>query len=121
MIFLRKRGEKTKFSVIDAGCLGRECLVAGMYQHRGATMSGSRNTGSPDSPCCLTRAYRGCPDGPIGMRSEDCDRCKGTGKMEGDPCCVCGGHGHITIVGLPDPEVDKALAQERKREGWRAC
>lgn len=43
-------------------CLGYECFAPGNYQHRGATMSGSRNTSSSPTPCCLTNAYHGCPD-----------------------------------------------------------
>jgi len=36
----------------------------GAWQHRGATMAGSRNTGS-ESLCCLTDASQGCPGEPI--------------------------------------------------------
>lgn len=39
-----------------------------MFQHRGATMSGSRNTGD-ETACCLNRAYHGCPRN--GIHSED--------------------------------------------------
>lgn len=92
----KRVGEKEKFSFIDRRCIGRECFTPGMFQHRGATMSGSRNTGSPDSPCCMRRAYRGCPDGPEGERKNE--------------------DGSIT-VGLPifDPE----MARKRKAEGWK--
>lgn len=60
MATLRLKGDKRKFAVLDRLCIGRDCLQPGTYQHRGATMSGSRNTGSY-SDCCMYRAYRGCP------------------------------------------------------------
>lgn len=61
MIF-RKVREKTRYEFRDRDCLWRPCFVPGMYQHRSPSAGGgSRNTGSPDSPCCLTRAYHGCP------------------------------------------------------------
>lgn len=108
--------EKTRYSFIDAGCLGRKCFAPGFYQHRAPLMGGgSRNTGSPDTPCCLNRAYSGCPSGPVGERKERCFRCDGI--AEGDVCCVCGGTGEITISGLP--VVDMALTRERKAKGWR--
>ena len=63
MTKLRYKGTKTKYNVLDAQCIGRTCLVLGMYQHRSMCAGGgSRNTGSADTPCCMTRAYRGCPD-----------------------------------------------------------
>ena len=64
MIF-RKTYEKGRFDFHDARCIEAECWAPGMYQHRGAGGAGSRNTGSPDSPCCLNRAYRGCPNDVI--------------------------------------------------------
>ena len=60
MSHLRMVKTKTKYDVRDTQCIGRECLALGVYQHRGATMGGSRNTGGT-TPCCMTRAYRGCP------------------------------------------------------------
>jgi hypothetical protein len=58
----RRIREKTLYDFLDAQCIGRPCWAAGMYQHRSPlSCGGSRNTGSPDSPCCLNRAYRGCP------------------------------------------------------------
>lgn len=60
MAELRMVKTKTKYDVRDALCIGRACLSLGIYQHRGATLSGSRNTGAV-TPCCMTRAYRGCP------------------------------------------------------------
>jgi hypothetical protein len=65
----KRKGDKARYSFKDARCIGRSCWAPGMYQHRGAILSGSRNTGSPDSPCCMTRAYHGCPDGPEWMRN----------------------------------------------------
>jgi len=61
MVF-RRKGDKAHYNFLDKTCLGRSCWAAGMYQHRSPmSCGGSRNTGSPDSPCCLSRAYRGCP------------------------------------------------------------
>jgi len=97
----KRKGEKTRYSFSDALCIGRKCWAPGMYQHRGATLSGSRNTGSPDTPCCLNRAYCGCPSGPVGERKEFDDYL----QVE------------ITIQGLPEPS--KELAKERKFEGWK--
>lgn len=64
---LRKVGDKRKFDFLELDCLGRECFAPGEYQHRGATMSGSRNTGEY-SLCCMTRAYRSCPLVPLADR-----------------------------------------------------
>lgn len=59
---LRLVGRSTKYYVLDRQCIGRPCLVLGHYQHRsGGGSGGGRNTGSPDTPCCMTRQYRGCP------------------------------------------------------------
>lgn len=60
MAEIRIKGDKSKYSAKDKDCLGRSCLNLGHFQVRGATMSGSRNTGQI-SPCCMTRAYHGCP------------------------------------------------------------
>lgn len=57
---LKKKGDKSQYSVLDRDCLGRECLQLGHYQVRGGTSSGSRNTGD-SRPCCMRRAYHGCP------------------------------------------------------------
>src|SRR5271166_1257762 len=101
---MRRRGEKTRYSFADAECLGRECFAPGMYQHRSPLSGGgSRNTGSPDSPCCLNRAYRGCPDGPVGATEFPCD-------CEGNP------HDTHLVVGLPLVNID--LKRKRKQEGW---
>lgn len=56
----RKTKDKSRYDFLDAECIGRECWSPGHYQHRGATMSGSRNTGDV-SACCMHRAYHGCP------------------------------------------------------------
>jgi hypothetical protein len=60
MAHIRKVGAKELYWCLDAGCLGRTCLALGTYQHRGATLAGSKNSG--ESLRCLTNAYRGCPD-----------------------------------------------------------
>ena len=58
-----KTGERPRrlYTFSDTRCIEAACWAPGMYQHRGATMSGSRATGSPDSPTCMNRAYHGCP------------------------------------------------------------
>jgi hypothetical protein len=58
-----RKGEKPRrlYTFSDAKCIEASCWAPGMYQRRGATMSGSRNTGSPDDPTCMNRAYHGCP------------------------------------------------------------
>jgi hypothetical protein len=61
MAYIKQKGDPHKYWVVNAKCIGAECLAFGLFQHRGATMSGSRNTGSPDSPMCMRNAYRGCP------------------------------------------------------------
>ena len=60
MTTARRKGEKIKYAILDRRCLGCICFQPGPYYHRGATMSGSRNTGDV-SMCCLRRAYHGCP------------------------------------------------------------
>lgn len=60
MYFLKEKGSKIRYEVRDKQCAKRPCLALGIYRHRGATLSGSRNTGE-STPCCLTRANRGCP------------------------------------------------------------
>lgn len=100
MAYLQKKGDKKKFSVTDRQCIGRDCFQPGMYQHRGATLAGSRNTGSPDSPCCMRRAYHGCPPGPVGEEKRVVN-----GRTE-------------TVAGLP--EINPELEKQRKAEGWKA-
>ena len=102
-MILRRKGDKNRYEFIDAGCLGRSCFQPGLYQHRGAVLSGSRNTGSY-SPCCMCRAYHGCPSGPVGEREEECD-------------CLGKPHGTHRISGLP--VIDPVLVAQRKKEGWR--
>ncbi len=57
----KQKGVKQKYDFLDKDCIGRPCWAPGMFQHRGATLSGSRNTSSPPTPCCMNRAYHGCP------------------------------------------------------------
>ena len=100
MLF-RRTGDKHRYSFVDERCIGRECWAPGMFQHRSPlSCGGSRNTGSPDSPCCMNRAYRGCPSGPDGEREEM------------DP-----NYAKITIQGKPLYQIE--LARQRKTEGWR--
>lgn len=61
MTQFRQRYERGRYDFRDARCIEASCWAPGPYQHRGATSAGSRNMGSPDTLCCLTRAYRGCP------------------------------------------------------------
>ncbi len=59
---LKRKGDKNRYNFLDRDCLGRHCFAPGMYQHRAPMAGGgSCNTGSPDTPCCLNREYRGCP------------------------------------------------------------
>lgn len=62
MTTFRKTGERSRrYDFSGPRCIEATCWAPGMYQHRGATTSGSRNSGSTDTPCCLNRAYHGCP------------------------------------------------------------
>jgi len=94
----KKAGSKTLYYFIDQRCIGRKCWHADLFQHRAPLAGGgSMNTSSPPTPCCMNRAYRGCPEGPEGeVENED---------------------GSIT-VGLPIFDVE--LAKRRKLEGWKA-
>lgn len=56
----RKVRLRVRYDFSDARCIEAKCWAPGMYQHRGATMSGSRNTGD-ETATCLNRAYHGCP------------------------------------------------------------
>ena len=131
---IRKKGDKTRYSFVDAGCLGRKCFAPGMYQHRSPlSCGGSRNTGSPDTPCCLNRAYHGCPEGPVGERFEECLTCNDDGVIESTPagfghdddlaeyvpCHMCGGAKQVHYVGLP--EVNADLKRQRLQEGWKVA
>ena len=51
---------KNRYWVSDSDCPKRKCYAPGVYYSRGATASGSRNTGR-SFKTCLTNAYRGCP------------------------------------------------------------
>lgn len=95
----RMKGSKGTYSFVDARCIGRECWQPGTFQSRGATLSGSRNTGE-ETLCCMRRAYHGCPDGPDGEK---------TGTDVGGQV--------IVYAGLPIYSED--LAKKRKAEGWR--
>jgi hypothetical protein len=103
---IKKKGQKISYIFADAGCLGRTCFQPGMFQHRGATLSGSRNTGSPDSACCMRRAYHGCPSGPVGEMQVECD-------CPGKP------HDFHTVSGLP--LIDLELVKIRKKDGWKSA
>ena len=68
------------FDARDQECPCRPCWAPGLFEHRGATLSGSRNTGAM-SKACLNRANRGCPspvpvaDHAFGQRRRACARC----------------------------------------------
>ena len=59
MTQVKKAGEKGTYQMLDAQCIGRGCFAPGLYQHRGATSSGSKNSG--ESRRCIHQAYHGCP------------------------------------------------------------
>ena len=99
---IKRKGDKLRYEFVDSGCLGRECFQPGVFQSRGATLSGSRNTGRV-TPCCMRRAYHGCPSGPVGQREKECD-------CPGNP------HGKHIVEGLP--EIIQLLVVKRKSEGW---
>jgi hypothetical protein len=65
MAYLKIKGKKRKYWIRDNDCLSAQCLVLGLYQRRGAggMGAGSHSTGAV-SACCMTNAYRGCPDCP---------------------------------------------------------
>ena len=48
------------FRVRSTECATLTCFAPGRFYHRGATLSGSRNTGDSHL-CCLTRENHGCP------------------------------------------------------------
>ena len=60
-VFIRRRGDRSRYLVVDADCIGRECLAPGRYYHRGATLGGSQNTGGVTDGC-LTNMNHGCPN-----------------------------------------------------------
>lgn len=97
----RRKGDKNRYHFLDARCIGRVCWAPGMYQHRSPlSCGGSRNTGSPDTPCCLNRAYRGCPPGPDGEHETI------------DP-----EHGKCKVQGTPLYQIE--LSKQRKALGWK--
>lgn len=97
---VKRSREKTKYSFRDKRCLGRKCFAPGNFQHRAPLAGGgSMNTSSPPTPCCLNRAYQGCPAGPDGEKRE---------VREGQL---------VTVQGAP--QFDPELAKTRKAEGWK--
>ena len=60
MATIRIKGDKHRYNVKDDACIGRPCLALHPVQVRGATSSGSRNTGAVRHECGR-RAYHGCP------------------------------------------------------------
>jgi hypothetical protein len=79
----KQKGDKRRYSFRDAKCIGLTCWGPGLYQHRSPlSCGGSRNTGSPDSPCCMNRAYHGCPGGnPIFIKELAAQRKKEGWKL----------------------------------------
>lgn len=111
------KGERTRYSFVDKRCIGRPCWAPGMFQHRSPLAGGgSMNTSSPDSPCCMNRAYRGCPKGPEGACELECSECGNDPTKRAD-CVYCAGYGRLTIIGLPVFQAD--LAAKRKADGWK--
>ena len=60
MTQIKKRGDKHKYDVRSRECIGLSCLNIHPRQVRGATGSGSRNTGRWVH-ACTHRDYYGCP------------------------------------------------------------
>jgi hypothetical protein len=112
----KRKGEKTKYSFVDSRCIGRYCWAPGMYRHMSIQSMGLRNTGSPDSPCCMNRAYHGCPEGPEGATETNCDH---RGYDGADNCLICRGKSRIAVCGLPT--YNQNMAQQRKTQGWRTA
>ena len=97
----KRKGEATRYNFLDDRCIGRRCWAPGAFQHRAPLAGGgSMNTSSSATPCCMNRAYRGCPEGPDGERFQAED-----GQQ-------------IHYVGVPEYQQD--LADKRKAEGWKA-
>jgi hypothetical protein len=76
---VRRKGKPESYWMVDRKCIGRECFSPGGFQHRGATLSGSRNTGAV-SLTCMRNAYHGCPDQKDELYQIDLER---TRKSEG--------------------------------------
>lgn len=134
------RGAPAKFRVRDSACLGRDCFQPGHYQHRGGTLSGSRNTGA-SSPCCLRNAYHGCPDDCRSQYDEGAWRRQaipGPGRTRFRLVRTLDGAEEIYQDGgkpvvfrsftavnrkaaeLNDPHFSEERLKERKAEGWRS-
>jgi hypothetical protein len=73
MSYIRKKGEKGRYWMVDRQCIGRPCFAPGEFQHRGAILSGSRNTGQT-SLCCMRNAYHGCPNDKDQLYSIEIER-----------------------------------------------
>ena len=80
------------FDARDQVCPCRVCWAPGLYEHRGATLSGLRNTGSRTKEC-LTRAYRGCPT-PLPAAEHDFGQHRGS-------CARCGSVRPSNAAGVP--------------------
>ncbi len=62
MTDFKRKGENKKYNFRAKECIGLKCWAPGLYQHRSPLAGGgSMNTSSPDTPCCMNRAYHGCP------------------------------------------------------------
>jgi hypothetical protein len=104
---IRKKGDKTQYSFVDAGCLGRECFAPGMYQHRSPLSGGgSRNTGKSRhavlyDPCLSWLVLKGRSASglkPVQIANEfGCIETAPAGAGHSDdlaeyvPCSSCGG------------------------------
>lgn len=97
---IKRVREKALYSFLDRRCLGRQCFAPGFFQHRAPLPGGgSMNTSSPSTPCCMNRAYHGCPAGPEGQKQE---------MREGHL---------VTIQGAPEYKTE--LAKDRQIAGWK--
>lgn len=81
MAWVRKVGDRGRYWVRDRNCIGCKCFAPGSFQHRGSTMSGSRNTGDV-SLMCMTNSYHGCPPAESPNASPDKETMK-SHKAEG--------------------------------------
>ncbi len=59
--FIRKKGDKAFYAVLDRGCIGRECLRIHLVEKRGTYMDGSSRLVDRVS-CCARREGFGYPD-----------------------------------------------------------
>jgi hypothetical protein len=60
MTYIRKTGKRGKYWFACRNPLSMDCFAPGRFESRGATLSGSHNTGHFEL-CCMNNAYRGCP------------------------------------------------------------